>query len=239
SVKDSGTSYWYQQSDVARLRFLCDEVERYRQAGKQSAMMYTALISEMSNLMFSEADRRKANIELQHPATTEEEDAQVAHIDRYRNGLSGAARRAEKMARDVKIDNWNHKVLGNTWKGNDEGTSYLAEKTRGWGVLGWCSSYLLNDKGEPWVFTPEQARFVLWWYAVDDRGRFLYRSGVLQRLKGWGKDPITAALCLAELVGPVKFHSFDRHGEPVAVPQPVPYVTISAVSAEQTRNTSD
>ena len=95
SVKDSGTSYWYQQSDVARLRFLCDEVERYRQAGKQSAMMYTALISEMSNLMFSEADRRKANIELQHPATNEEEDAQVAHIDRYRNGLSGPARRAE------------------------------------------------------------------------------------------------------------------------------------------------
>lgn len=143
------------------------------------------------------------------------------------------------MARDFKFDNWNHKVLGNTWKVNDDGTWYLPEKTLGWGVLGWCSSYLLNDKGEPWVFTPEQARFVLWWYAVDDRGRFLYRSGVLQRLKGWGKDPITAALCLAELVGPVKFHSFDRHGEPVAVPQPVPYVTISAVSAEQTRNTSD
>lgn len=87
SVKDSGTSYWYQQSDVTRLRFLCDEIERYKQAGKQSAMMYTALISEMSNLMFSEADRRKANIELQHPADNAEEDAQVAHIDNYRKDL--------------------------------------------------------------------------------------------------------------------------------------------------------
>lgn len=87
SVKDSGTSYWYQQSDVTRLRFLCDEIERYKQAGKQSAMMYTALISEMSNLMFSEADRRKANIELQHPASTAEEDAQVAHIADYQREL--------------------------------------------------------------------------------------------------------------------------------------------------------
>lgn len=95
SVKDSGTSYWYQQSDVTRLRFLCDEIERYKQAGKQSAMMYTALISEMSNLMFSEADRRKANIELQHPADNAEEDAQVAHIADYRDGLSGPASQAK------------------------------------------------------------------------------------------------------------------------------------------------
>src|SRR5699024_7123981 len=105
------------------------------------------------------------------------------------------------MARDFKFDNWNHKVLGNTWKVNDDGTWYLPEKTLGWGVLGWRSCYLLNDKGEPWVFTPEQARFVLWWYAVDDRGRFLYRSGVLQRLKGWGKDPITAPSALQSLWG--------------------------------------
>lgn len=94
SVKDSGQTYWYQQSDVARLRFLCDEIEAYKSSGRQSAMMYTALISEMSNLMFSEADRRKANIELQHPASTEEEDAQVAYIADYQDGLSGPASQA-------------------------------------------------------------------------------------------------------------------------------------------------
>ncbi|MGV2822542.1 hypothetical protein ABZX73_16880 [Brevibacterium casei] len=87
SVKNSGQVYWYQQSDIARLRFLCDEIERYKSSGKQSAMMYTALISEMSNLMVSEMDRRKANIELQHPETNEEETAQVAHIDAYRKEL--------------------------------------------------------------------------------------------------------------------------------------------------------
>lgn len=95
SVKESGTSHWYQQSDVTRLRFLCDEIERYKNSGKQSAMMYTALIAEMSNLMFSESDRRKANIELQHPASTEEEDAQIANIADYRGDLSGPASQAE------------------------------------------------------------------------------------------------------------------------------------------------
>lgn len=87
--------------------------------------------------------------------------------------------------RDFKFEGWNHKVLGNTWKVREDGSWYLPERTLGWGVLGWCSSYLLNDQGEPWRFTNEQARFILWWYAVDDRGRFLYRTGVLQRLKGW------------------------------------------------------
>jgi hypothetical protein len=34
--------------------------------------------------------------------------------------------------------------------------------------------------------TLEQLRFLLWWYAIDESGRFVYQSGVLQRLKGWG-----------------------------------------------------
>ncbi|GAA1645924.1 hypothetical protein GCM10009700_35400 [Brevibacterium sanguinis] len=95
SVKDSGQTYWYQQSDVSRLRLFCDELERYKSSGRQSAMMYAALTSEMSNLMVSESDRRKANIELQHPESNEEEDAQVAHIENYRHGLMGPASKAE------------------------------------------------------------------------------------------------------------------------------------------------
>lgn len=62
----------------------------------------------------------------------------------------------------------------------------LPEKTLGWQIAGWCAEYLLADDGGPWKFTPEQLRFILWWYAVDNNGRFVYRTGVLQRLKGWG-----------------------------------------------------
>ena len=37
----------------------------------------------------------------------------------------------------------------------------------------------------PFVPTNEQKRFILWWYAIDADGKFVFREGVLQRLKGW------------------------------------------------------
>lgn len=143
------------------------------------------------------------------------------------------------MARDFKFGDWNHKVLGNTWKVNEDGTWYLPERTLGWGVLGWCSSYLKNEDGEQWRFTPEQARFILWWYAVDERGKFAYRTGVLQRLKGFGKDPVAAALALVEMLGPVRFSHWGPNGEAVGKQQRSPWVTVNAVSQSQTRNTSN
>lgn len=143
------------------------------------------------------------------------------------------------MARDFKFGDWNHKVLGNTWRVNDDGTWYLPERTLGWGVLGWCSSYLKNEDGEQWRFTPEQARFILWWYAVDERGKFAYRTGVLQRLKGFGKDPVAAALALVEMLGPVRFSHWGPNGEAVGKQQRSPWVTVNAVSQSQTRNTSN
>lgn len=143
------------------------------------------------------------------------------------------------MARDFKFGDWNHKVLGNTWKVNEDGTWYLPERTLGWGILGWCSSYLKNEDGEQWRFTPEQARFILWWYAVDERGKFAYRTGVLQRLKGFGKDPVAAALALVEMLGPVRFSHWGPNGEAVGKQQRSPWVTVNAVSQSQTRNTSN
>ena len=62
--------------------------------------------------------------------------------------------------------------------------------TIGWDVLKWISTNLIqpdgDNAGEPFVLTAEQARFVLWLYAVDETGRFLHRRAVLQRPKGWG-----------------------------------------------------
>lgn len=100
-----------------------------------------------------------------------------------KGGVSNPLSKAKIL--DKKFGEYNHKVLGNTWRVHEDGSWYLPERTLGWQVLGWCSSYLQNEDGEPWKFTLEQVRFILWWYAVDGRGRFLYRTGVLQRLKGW------------------------------------------------------
>lgn len=117
----------------------------------------------------------------------------------------------------------------------------LPALTLGWQILGWTNEYLCqpdgDEAGSPWVFTAEQARFVCWWYAVDERGRFLYRRGMLRRMKGWGKDPVGAALCAVELVGPCRFDGFDANGDPVAIPHSMPWVVTAAVSQDQTKNT--
>ena len=129
--------------------------------------------------------------------------------------------------------------IGPTWKKTDAGKWMLPKHTLGWQIVGWCSEYLLNDEGQPWRFTAEQLRFILWWYAVDERGRFVYRKGVLQRMKGWGKDPLLAAICLVELVGPSRVGWWDKDGNPVGVPHPRAWVQVTAVSQTQTVNTMD
>jgi len=121
------------------------------------------------------------------------------------------------------------------------GPSGLPDRTLGWTALEWTARYLRQpdgpDAGTSWRYTDEQARFVLWWYAIDDTGRFVYRRGMLRRLKGWGKDPLGATLCALELCGPCRFGGWDADGQPVAVPHTSPWVITAAVSLDQTKNT--
>lgn len=95
-----------------------------------------------------------------------------------------------KASKDLSaedIDALEPTYLGPTWKRNDDGSWLLPKRTLGWAILGWCAEFLNNFDGTPHLkLTPEQARFVLHWYAVDDQGDFVYNRGVLQRLKGWG-----------------------------------------------------
>ena len=122
-----------------------------------------------------------------------------------------------------------------------DGGWWLPEKTLGWGVLNWWAQYVKTPggehAGEAFMPTLEQARWVLWWYAVDDEGRYCHRNGVFRRIKGHGKDPLAAALSLVELCGPVAFDFFDLKGDPVGKPRHAAWVQIVAVSQEQTKNT--
>jgi phage terminase large subunit-like protein len=115
------------------------------------------------------------------------------------------------------------------------------ERTLGWSILQWTAEYLQQPDGphagDPWTFTSEQVRIALRWYAVDAKGRFAYRRGVLRRMKGWGKDPFLAAMAAAELCGPCRFGGWDARGEPVAIQHPAPWVQVAAASLDQTRNT--
>lgn len=127
--------------------------------------------------------------------------------------------------------------LGPTWQKDSLGAWLLPKRTLGWQIAGWAAEYLQAENGGPWKFTREQLRFVLHWYAVDENGRFTNRKGVLQRMKGWGKDPLLAVLCLVELVGPSRFSHWDEAGEPVGIPHPRAWVQVTAVNQSQTTNT--
>jgi hypothetical protein len=56
----------------------------------------------------------------------------------------------------------------------------------GWQCIRWMETRLNGPYGGKIQLTKEQKRFLLWWYAVDENGRFVYQDGILQRLKGWG-----------------------------------------------------
>ena len=78
---------------------------------------------------------------------------------------------------------------------------------------------------------------MLWWFALDEDGRFIYRYGMLRRVKGWGKDPVGATLCAIEFVGPCRFAGWNASGDPVAAAHPTAWVLTAAVAKDQTRNT--
>ena len=93
---------------------------------------------------------------------------------------------------------------------------------------------LLNDDGAPWRFTPGQARFLILWYAFNDQGRFIYRRGCKRGSKGSGKDPLAAAMCNIELLGPSQLH-WDG-ARYVGKQHTMPLVQIASNSEEQSKD---
>lgn len=119
----------------------------------------------------------------------------------------------------------------------------LPEYTLGYEALAWAAKYLRHPNGiragKAWQFTREQARFVLWFYALDEDGRWLFHHGARRLAKGSGKSPFAAVMALIELLAPVRFDywSVDVPGGAVGKPVSMPWVQIAAVSLDQTENT--
>lgn len=112
--------------------------------------------------------------------------------------------------------------------------------TLGYGIADWISDNLASpgDPSRPFVLTDSQVRFLLAWYAIDERGEFLFRRGCLQGPKGVGKSPLLAAIAIAELAGPVVFDGFDPKGRPLGRPwgtggSPPPWIQVAAGSEDQ------
>lgn len=86
--------------------------------------------------------------------------------------------------------------------------------------------------GEQIRLTDEQFTTLVRWYALDDRGRFVYRRGAKRAAKGKGKSPEAAMMSLAELCGPTRFGGWDANGEPVGIEPVAPLVQVAAVTED-------
>lgn len=136
---------------------------------------------------------------------------------------------------------WEPVRIGPTWQWDDDGW-LLPEATLGWDRLAW-SGYWLRGRGQrPWTYTPEQARFILWYDAIQTEstgiigGDHIYHSAMLQRLKGWGKDPLASTIAASSLHAPIVFDHWDGD-RPVGRDEPDAWTQIIAVSQDQTKNT--
>ena len=162
------------------------------------------------------------------PVLLTNRDAEKAEIVQwYRDRLEECAPPADLA--------WNPITIGPTWQYSNGWV--LPEFTMGWEQLSWSGLHLRNSKARaPWAYTMEQARFILWFHAIDEHGVRLFYSAVLQRLKGWGKDPLAAATALTAAFAPIEFDGFVR-GVPVGREVESAWIQIAAVSQEQTKNT--
>lgn len=117
------------------------------------------------------------------------------------------------------------------------------QRTLGFAAAGWAEKRLIQPNGpragKPFAFTGDQLLFLLWWYAVDDQGRWLYTHGARRLAKGSGKSPFAAVWALTEFLGPVRLDRFDDRvlGGCVGRPVPMPLVQIAATAESQTANT--
>jgi hypothetical protein len=129
---------------------------------------------------------------------------------------------------------WEPVKIGPTWQ--YDGGWLLPEATLGWGFLSWTGVWLTGRGGKPWVWTPEQARFLLHYYSIDQLGDPLFHTAMLQRLKGWGKDPLAAGVSAGSLHAPIIFDHWEGD-RPIGRDDPEAWTQILAVSQDQTKNT--
>lgn len=124
------------------------------------------------------------------------------------------------------------------------------ELTLGYEAVFWAAKYLRHPNGpyagQPWTPIQSQLDFMLWWYAIDWDGRWLFDHGVRRLSKGAGKSPQAGAMCLIELCAPVRFKGFCERdpadprtwGGVRGKPVDMPLVQIAATSESQTANTN-
>lgn len=119
----------------------------------------------------------------------------------------------------------------------------IPDRTLGWEALAFAAKYLRHvdgkRSGKRWEFTPRQARFILWYYSVDENGDWEYGHAARRLAKGSGKSPFAAVMAIIEFLAPVRFDHFDADvpGGCIGKRVDMPLVQLVAASLSQTENT--
>ncbi len=120
----------------------------------------------------------------------------------------------------------------------------IPDLTLGWEAIRWAHEWLVQPNGPraglPFRFTDRQMRFLLWWYALESDGSWVFSHGARRLAKGSGKSPFAAVHCLIELCAPVRLDRFDdrvEFGGCRGKPVDLPWVQIAATAESQTKNT--
>jgi hypothetical protein len=197
----------------------------------------------MSDLLTTEADRRRVRMEIERGgAPASSQPAGVTAIADYRERL---ARREEWLGQGSRRNAAQLELepvaIGPTWQRDPKtGEWLLPERTLGWEVLGWTAEYLRQpdgpDAGEPWRYTDEQARFILWWFADRRAPAASLPLRDAPPRQGLGQGPGRRDALRVEFVGPCRFAGWDANGDPSRC-RTRRVGADAAVAKDQTRNT--
>lgn len=131
------------------------------------------------------------------------------------------------------------------WRGASEPGEF---PTLGYDVGEWIEAHVVVPdgylQGQPFKLTDEMWKFLIHFYrlypyasAWPAPDALRYTGAQLRRSQKWGKDPLGAAIDLAEGLGPTRFDGWNASGEPVGAPYPTPLIVCLGTSEDQTDNT--
>jgi hypothetical protein len=93
SLAKSGQSIFYEPSDWQYARYVAEVMSRNLKQGKKfSAMLFTAVQSGMSDLLTTEADRRRVRLEIERGDPAATQPAGVTAIADYRDRLASGGK---------------------------------------------------------------------------------------------------------------------------------------------------
>ena len=89
ALRESGQSVFYEPSDWAAARYVAEAMSiNLRQQKKFSAVLFASVLSAMSDLLTTEAARRRVRLEIERPNPTEGAKPGVTAIADYRKRLA-------------------------------------------------------------------------------------------------------------------------------------------------------